>query len=72
MSDRPGPRIAAFCSPTAADPFHAVATAADVWRPDPFDVQTIHGRVRAWFDRAVARTAAADGPSTGRLLLLLG
>lgn len=72
MSDQADALIAAFCSPTAADPFHAVATATDVWRPDPFDVRTIHGRVRTWFDRAVARTAAADGPSTGRLLLLLG
>jgi hypothetical protein len=72
MSGRPDALAVAFCSPTAADPFHAVATASDVWRPDPFDVQTIHARVRAWFDRAVARTAAADGPATGRLLLLLG
>lgn len=72
MSGQADRRVAAFCSSAAADPFHAVATAADVWRPDPFDVRTIHGRVRAWFDRAVARTADADGPPTGRLLLLLG
>ncbi|MDG3007475.1 AAA family ATPase [Paludisphaera mucosa] len=65
-------RVAGFCSPTAPDPFHAVASATDVWRPDPFDVETIHGRVRAWFDRAVERARDVSGPSTGRLLLLLG
>ncbi|WP_337176077.1 AAA family ATPase [Paludisphaera sp.] len=72
MNAAPDARAAAFCSPAAADPFHAVATASDVWRPDPFDVRTIHARVRSWFDRAVERAAAADGPATGRLLLLLG
>ncbi|AMV35883.1 AAA family ATPase [Planctomyces sp. SH-PL62] len=65
-------RVAAFCSSAAADPFHAVATASDVWRPDPYDVESIHGRVRAWFDRAVERARDVSGPSSGRLLLLLG
>ncbi len=72
MSDGTEARVAAFCSAEAADPFHAVAEGSDVWRPDPFDVRTIHARVRDWFDRAVARTSAAEGPSSGRMLLLLG
>lgn len=66
------PRTDAFCSPALPDLFHAVAYASDVWRPDPFDVETIHGGVRAWFDRALERASAPSGLSSGRMLLLLG
>jgi len=66
------PRTAAFCSRALPDLFHAVAYASDVWRPDPFDVETIHGGVRAWFDRALERAGEPSGFSSGRMLLLLG
>jgi len=66
------PRTLAFCSPSLPDLFHAVAYASDVWKADPFDVETIHGGVRAWFDRSLERAAAPAGPSSGRMLLLLG
>lgn len=62
------PRTTAFCSPALPDLFHAVAYSSDIWKPDPFDVEAIHGKVRAWFDRALDRS----GPSAGRMLLLLG
>ena len=62
------PRTAAFCSPALPDLFHAFAYSSDVWKADPFDVDSIHGKVRAWFDRALDRS----GPSSGRMLLLLG
>lgn len=67
------PRIAAFCSPTLLpDLFQAFAQGTDVWRADPFDVETIHAPARTWLDRVVSRTRDSAGISTGRILLLLG
>lgn len=66
------PRTLAFCSDAMPELFHAVAYASDVWKPDPFDVETIHGGVRSWFDRALQRASAPERPSSGRMLLLLG
>jgi hypothetical protein len=72
---RDGPadsRTAAFCSPEPPDVFHAVAYRNDIWREDPFDVETIHAEARATFQRLVHRATNPAGPSAGRILLLLG
>src|SRR4051794_33059268 len=72
--DPADPRIAAFCSTERPEVFHAVAYRNDVWKEDPFDVETIHEEARATFERLVNRAAqprAARG-SAGRILLLLG
>src|SRR5512135_2678757 len=63
------PRVAAFCSPERSEVFHAITYRSDIWKEDPFDVETIHEEARATFQRLVHR---ASGPSIGRILLLLG
>lgn len=62
-------QIAAFCSPEHSEVFHAVASRSDIWKEDPFDVETIHEEARATFQRLVHR---ASGASSGRILLLQG
>src|SRR5262249_52159270 len=64
------PRIAAFCSPEHPEVFHAVAYRNDLWKQDPFDVETIHAEARATFQRLVLR-ATSPAPA-GRILLLQG
>ena len=65
-------RIAAFCSPRYPDLFHAFAYASDIWKHDPFDVESIHQNAREKFQRIVSRVLEPSGLSSGRILLLLG
>jgi hypothetical protein len=37
------PRVTAFCSPCYPELFHACAYANDIWKHDPFDVESIPG-----------------------------
>ena len=73
-SSDPGfdPRAAAFCSPDAIEVFHAIAYRNDIWKEDPFDVETIHDEARSVFQRLVSRASAFTGVSAGRILLLQG
>src|SRR5271165_3054653 len=66
------PRVAAFCSSLHPGLFHAVAYGSDIWRRDPFDVQSIHQSVREAFAQTVDRVRASGPLPTGRILLLLG
>lgn len=66
------PRVAAFCSAEHPEVFHAVASRNDVWKDDPFDVESIHEEARATFQRLVHRASSAAGASSGRILLLQG
>jgi Cdc6-like AAA superfamily ATPase len=83
MSERSGPetpggpgegdsRAGAFCSRSFPELFHAVAYANEIWRPDPFDVGSIHPAARETFQRIVGRVRAASRLPAGRILLLLG
>ncbi|WP_254053536.1 ATP-binding protein [Singulisphaera sp. GP187] len=65
-------RINAFCSPEHSEVFHAIASRSDIWKDDPFDVETIHEEARTTFQRLVHRATSASGPSSGRILLLQG
>jgi Helicase HerA, central domain len=66
------PRVRAFCSPDGAEVFHAVAHWNDIWRPDPYDVETIHEEAREVFRGLVARASMTPRPTSGRILLLMG
>ena len=66
------PRALAFCAAGGPEVFHAVAHWNDIWRPDPFDVETIHGEARDVFRTLVARASASPRPTSGRILLLMG
>src|SRR5262245_43103270 len=68
----PDPRVTAFCSPASPDLFHAVAHHQEIWRRDPFDVETIHADARAVFERLLNRATTPPPPPAGRILLLLG
>jgi chloramphenicol 3-O-phosphotransferase len=71
-ADRGDPRVAAFCSARHPDLFHAFAYAADIWRHDPFDVESIHRGARDKFAHIVGRVREPSGLPRGRILLLLG
>ena len=43
-------RIEAFCSGTGPEIFRSVAFPADIWTPDPLDVEAIHAHARDSFD----------------------
>ena len=72
------PRWLAFRSPQGPEVFHSVVSTHDIWRADPFDVETIHAPARDAFAQAVARINNADpvlpGPADagGKMFLLRG
>ena len=83
MSDARGPEPrASRTRPTPASPrsarrdlpdlFHAFAYANEVWKHDPFDVESIHRGAREVFRRIVGRVLEPSGLAVGRILLLLG
>ena len=49
-----------------------MAHSNEIWRPDPFDVETIHAEAREVFRRLVARAGLTPRPTSGRILLLKG
>lgn len=63
-------RLAAFFSDTEV--FHPIQHRHDMWRQDPFDVETIHKEARAAFERLLLRATTPPRPESGRILLLLG
>src|SRR5271166_1994393 len=71
-SHRDDPRVTAFCSSLHPGLFHAVAYGTDIWRQDPFDVESIHGSVRKAFAHLVNRVCEPATLPTGRIMLLLG
>jgi energy-coupling factor transporter ATP-binding protein EcfA2 len=65
-------RLNAFLSPAAADLFHPIVHQNDIWKQDPFDVESIHAEARAVFHRVLSRAATQPALTAGRILLLLG
>jgi energy-coupling factor transporter ATP-binding protein EcfA2 len=65
-------RLNAFLSPAAADLFHPIVHQNDIWKQDPFDVESIHAEARAVFHRLLSRAATPPALTAGRILLLLG
>ncbi len=63
-------RLAAFLSDTEI--FHSIQHRHDVWRQDPFDVETVHQEARATFERLLLRSTTPPRQDSGRILLLLG
>ncbi len=70
--DSADPRIRVFCSHNAPDVFHGVEHAQQVYRRDPFDVESVHGVARATFGRLVARAAEQNDSGSGRVMAMLG
>jgi predicted ATPase len=66
------PRLDAFLAPGGPEVFHSVATPTEIWRADPFDVETIHAPAREAFERLLHRAAHVPPPPSGAVLVLLG
>lgn len=52
--------------------FHSVEHRHEIWKEDPFDVESVHGEAREVFQRLLARATTPPGLPSGRVLLLLG
>jgi len=62
-------RALAYCSANSPEVFHAVAHGADVFEPDPLDVEKIHAEARTSFSRLLQRASDAGH---GKMLLVKG
>jgi energy-coupling factor transporter ATP-binding protein EcfA2 len=66
------PRALAFLSPGAPEIFHSVEHRHEIWRVDPFDVESLYTDARAVFGRLLLRATTPPGLPSGRILLILG
>ena len=66
------PRMTAFLAPGCPEVFHSVATPTDIWKADPYDVETIHAEARAVFEHLLNRAGRTPPPPSGAVLVLLG
>ncbi|MDC0707479.1 type IV secretion system DNA-binding domain-containing protein [Stigmatella sp. ncwal1] len=64
-------RLASFLS-DRTEVFHSIQHRHEIWREDPFDVETVHQGARATFERLLLRATTPPGLDSGRILLLLG
>jgi hypothetical protein len=63
-------RLAAFCDPNGPEVFGGIVHGSMIWKPDPFDVESIHAEAREEFGRLLNR--ASTSAASGKSLLLLG
>jgi energy-coupling factor transporter ATP-binding protein EcfA2 len=66
------PWIQAYCDPTIPEIFSSITTPAEIWKHDPFDVETIHQEARERFAQLVDRVIQGRDLSRGSTLVLLG
>ncbi|MCC6999390.1 MAG: DUF87 domain-containing protein [Deltaproteobacteria bacterium] len=65
-------RLKAFTSLDGDDVFHSVEHWQEIYREDPFDVETLFAPAREVFQRLMTRATTPPGLPSGRLLLVLG
>jgi energy-coupling factor transporter ATP-binding protein EcfA2 len=56
----------------AKEVFQSVEHRSQIWREDPFDVDSVHAPARAQFQKMLSRANTPPGTDAGRILLLLG
>ncbi|WP_437965141.1 helicase HerA-like domain-containing protein [Sorangium sp. So ce260] len=61
-----------FLSAAKKDVFHSVEHRGQIWREDPFDVESVHEQARTQFQRLLTQVTTPPGLEAGRILLLLG
>ncbi|HRW11073.1 MAG TPA: AAA family ATPase, partial [Caldilineaceae bacterium] len=66
------PRLQTFCSHQGLDVFHSITHQNQIWKPDPYDIETIHAAGRAAYERLLNRIDSNTVSDSGRILLLLG
>ncbi|MFT3765233.1 MAG: ATP-binding protein [Minicystis sp.] len=64
-------RLQAFLS-SPLDVFHPVEHRHEIWREDPFDVETIHAEARAEFRSLISHATTPPGQERGQIMLLRG
>lgn len=64
-------RLSAFLS-GAREVFHSVEHRSQIWREDPFDVDSVHQLARTQFQKILSQATTPPGIDSGRILLLLG
>jgi energy-coupling factor transporter ATP-binding protein EcfA2 len=52
--------------------FRSVEDRHEIWKDDPFDVESVHLEARESFAGVLTRATMTPGPSSGRILLVLG
>lgn len=65
------PRLQAFRSRRLQSCFHAVIQESEIWRRDPFDVETLHSQAREQFD-ILLQELLATRETVGRIWLIRG
>ena len=65
-------RRSVFLSSAKREVFHAVEHRHQIWREDPFDVESVHQEARVQFQRLLTQAVTPPGLDAGRILLLLG
>ena len=66
------PLVQAFLAPSAEDVFHSVSHRHQIWKKDPYDIETIHAEARGVFEELLNTATTPPGISYGRILLILG
>ncbi|VTT99644.1 Putative ATPase OS=Singulisphaera acidiphila (strain ATCC BAA-1392 / DSM 18658 / VKM B-2454 / MOB10) GN=Sinac_6989 PE=4 SV=1: AAA_16: AAA_10 [Gemmataceae bacterium] len=66
------PLTAAYCTDGGPEVFSGIVHGAQIWTPDPLDVEAVHPEARAAFHRLLSRASGGELPPSGRSLLLLG
>jgi energy-coupling factor transporter ATP-binding protein EcfA2 len=61
-----------FLSGAKLDLFSSVQNRNQIFREDPFDVESVHQSARKQFQRLLAQATSPSGLDSGRILLLLG
>jgi energy-coupling factor transporter ATP-binding protein EcfA2 len=64
-------RLSVFLS-DGKEVFHSVEHRQQIWRENPFDVQSVHAKTREQLQRLLVQVTTPPGLEAGRILLLLG
>ncbi|WP_441291250.1 helicase HerA domain-containing protein [Sorangium sp. KYC3313] len=64
--------LSVFMSNKKKEVFHSVEHRHQIWREDPFDVESVHDRARVQFQRLLSQVTTPPGLEAGRILLLIG
>ncbi|EYF00114.1 AAA family ATPase [Chondromyces apiculatus] len=61
-----------FLSNTKKEIFHSIEHRHQIWRENPFDVESVHKEAREEFQHLLTQATTPPGLEAGRILLLLG
>src|SRR5262252_8143826 len=65
-------RLSAFLSGRMPEIFHAVEHRHEIWKEDPYDVESLYTEAREVFGRLLTQATTPPGLPAGRIHLILG